>query len=411
VRTIAFWFAQILIFMIPWEDSVTLGSLGSLTRVVGLAVAVFWVLTVLAEGRFRKPCFFHVALFLFFLWNVVSAFWSMGIDQTQLRIKTYAQLCVMVLMLWDLYRTSAHLKAGLQAYVLGAWVCIISTTLNYLAGQEAFLYSEGRYSATGINANDLAIILMLGVPAAWYLASSPGGRDGTLHRISRLANYAYVPAAFFAAALTARRTGLFAAVPAILYIIGTATRLKLGARIVILGALIAATLSLLPHIPQSSTGRLETAMTSLSVADLGGRAALWRTAIEAFSTHPLLGVGSGAFPATNRFGAVAHNSFLSVLAESGIVGFSLFALVLAIVVHQATHLTREYSRLWFAALLVWAIGASALTWEHRKPTWLFLSFVVITAGFSFRRVEDQEPAADVGALPIAVPGLSTHQGE
>jgi hypothetical protein len=37
-------------------------------------------------------------------------------------------------------------------------------------------------------------------------------------------------------------------------------------------------------------------------------------------------------------------------------------------------------------LLVWAIGASTLTWEHRKTTWLFLTFIVAAA------------AADVGRL-------------
>ena len=30
-------------------------------------------------------------------------------------------------------------------------------------------------------------------------------------------------------------------------------------------------------------------------------------------------------------------------------------------------------------LLVWAIGASTLTWEHRKTTWLFLTFIVAAA--------------------------------
>jgi hypothetical protein len=40
-------------------------------------------------------------------------------------------------------------------------------------------------------------------------------------------------------------------------------------------------------------------------------------------------------------------------------------------------------------LLVWAIGASTLTWEHRKTTWLFLTFAVAAAAAGAGRVRSR----------------------
>jgi O-antigen ligase len=384
MRTVAFWLSLILIFMIPWENGVTIAGLGTLVRVTGLFVAAFWVVTVLVTGKFRRPHPFHLAVYLFVLWNIVSAFWSLGGEETVQRIKTYFQLFGMAWLLWDLYTTSATLRAGAQAYILGAYVSIGSTLFNYFAGKEAYAFSGGRYTGSKLNAGDLALILALSLPVAWHLAVSAG--DSKRSYVLKLVNYAYIPASLFAILLTASRIALFAIVPALLFIIGTFTRLKLSSRILAFAALIGALLVLQPHIPQSSIDRLATAGTSIAAGDLGGRMALWRAGITTFCQHPLLGVGSGAFRTVIELGGVTHNTFLSVLAELGIIGFVLFVVILAIVVYQAVHQPKRYSRLWLAVLSVWAIGVSAQTWEFKKPTWLFLSLVVISANLSSQTV-------------------------
>jgi hypothetical protein len=120
---------------------------------------------------------------------------------------------------------------------------------------------------------------------------------------------------------------------------------------------------------------------------LGGRMDIWREGFAISSQHPLLGVGGGAFrEAIDRYpqGTVAHNVFLSVLVELGIVGLGLFAVVLALVVAEAVQQPRREAWLWLATLMVWTIGASVHTWEHKKPTWLFLGLVVVGAGLFSR---------------------------
>ena len=112
-------------------------------------------------------------------------------------------------------------------------------------------------------------------------------------------------------------------------------------------------------------------------------------------------------------GKVAHNTYLSVLVEVGLVGFSLFALMLIIVGVQAVRQPRWESRLWLATLLTWALGAFSLTWENRKQTWLVLGLIIVSSAIAHQTAESQLPAAlaeqdeeeDEQAIADAIPSF------
>lgn len=101
MRKITFWLSLILIFIIPWEDSLSITSVGSLTRLIGLVAAGFWFMTILTEGQFRKPHLFHAFVLFFILWNVFGYIWSMDAERTLERIKTYGQIFILMLILWE----------------------------------------------------------------------------------------------------------------------------------------------------------------------------------------------------------------------------------------------------------------------------------------------------------------------
>jgi O-antigen ligase len=368
-----------LVFTIPWENAITMGELGTLARTIGILAATFWVFYTLKNKAFRRPHPFHIVAFLFILWNMASFFWTFAADQTEMRIKTYLQLGILIWILWDLYSTPTALRGAIEAYILGAYVTILDTIVNYLRGQGISTYQAERYAGAGINAVDLALILALGMPVAWHLATSP--ENGPKGIILRFINYAYLPASIFAILLTGSRTALFLVLPLVLFVIGTAKRLKPFSRIVTISILLAGLLALLVHIPQATLGRLGTAYDSIAAGDLGGRVTLWKGSIAIFSEHPLCGVGSGALDLPTLLGTFAHNTFLSVLAELGLIGFTLFASMLAIVTYQALSQMKCFSALWLAVLVTWGIGAFTLTWEFRKATWLFFSLIIINGNF------------------------------
>lgn len=404
MRTSALALSLVFIFMIPWEGVVSLpglGTAGSSTgaRLMGLAVAAFWLATVVVTGQFRKPGPFHIMVWLFVLWNALSVFWSADVDRTVTLLVTWAQLLVLVFILWDLYTTRAALLAGLQAFILGEYVAVGSAVASFLTGKVFYTHYQ-RYSSGDTNPDGFGFILALGIPVAWYLAASKS--TTRMSGLLKLVNYAYIPAAFLGLALSGTRTALIASVVGMAFGLASLTRLRLTARTAIFLLLTSALLILLPHVQTlRSFQRLGTTYVELTEGDLNQRTGLWREGLASFEEHPLVGVGSNMYRSVNSRDKVAHNSFLSVLVEVGLIGFVLFGIIMTIAVIQALGQPKWDSRFWLTVLAVWAIGASSLTWEHRKTTWLFLSLLIVSAALTSHRdeaaplVRRNEPEAQV----------------
>ncbi len=376
MRKIAFWLSVIFIFTIPWEG-ITIKGLGSVARLAGLLAFAVWINSILFTGKIRRLHPFHLIMFLFVLWNIITLFWTVSVNATMTRLQTYVQLVLLVWLIWDLFTTSDKVKIGHQAYVLGAYVSVWSTISNYLVGKTTG--NSGRYSGFGFNSNGLAMILVIGIPIAWHLAVSASADESKKGNILRFINFGYVPPAIFAILLTASRTAVLSAMPAFWFMLGSITRLKPVSRLLIAVAAVGALIFLQPLVPQTSIDRLSTTSDELSGGDLNGRTQLWEIGIASFKEHPILGVGSGAYKSINSRKQVAHNTYLSVLVETGLVGFLLFGGMLFFAIHQVRYQDKWMTALWFTVFLSWAVGVSAMTWEYRKPTWLIMSLVVTGA--------------------------------
>jgi len=379
---------------------VELPGLGTAAKLMGFGVAAFWLATVVITGRFRKPRPFHIVLYLFVLWIAVSVFWSADPNSTVAHMRTWAQLLGLVLILWDLYTTRAAVLAGLQVFILGEYVAIGSAVANFFSGKVYYTYYQRFSPAAQTNPDGFGFIVALGIPVAWYLASSKGTTK--MSGLLKLVNYAYIPAAFLGLALSGTRTALIASIVGMAFGLASLTRLRLAARIAIFLLLTSAVLILLPHVQQlRSFQRLGTTYVELTEGDLNNRTNNWGEGLASFEEHPLLGVGSNMYRSVNSLGKLAHNSFLSVLVELGLIGFALFGIILTIAVIQALSHPKWDSRFWLTVLAVWAIGASTLTWEYRKATWLFLSLVIASAALTSHRdeavalVRRNEPEAQV----------------
>jgi len=377
MRTFTRVLSLVFIFMLPWEGVVELYGLGNGAKFLGFVVVAFWVATVAITGQLRKPHLFHILFYLFVLWNLASIFWSADPERTAAHGWTWLQLLVLVIILWDLYTTRTALLAGLQAYVLGTYVAIGSAISNYFAGNPFYSHYQ-RFSAGDTNPDGFGFLLALGIPVAWYLANLTS--TNKMNGFWKFINYAYIPVAFLGLALSGTRTALFAFIVGNAFGLASLNRARLWVRISILLLLISVSFVLLPQIQTlRSFQRFSTVSAELTEGDLNNRTNNWREGLESFTEHPLLGVGSNMYRSVNTWEKVAHNSYISVLVEVGLIGFGIFGIILMMAVFNAWGQPKWDAIFWITVLLVWAIGSFTLTWEYRKTTWLFLSLIIASA--------------------------------
>jgi O-antigen ligase len=382
-RNLAQIFSLVFVFTIPWENAFTIGSLGSVSRIVGLVTAGLWVISILFKRQLRKFSFLLICIFVFLLFNIASIFWTVDFDLTFARVKTYLQMAIQVWMLWDLLTTEKMQRAALLAFLIGAFIAIGSTIYNFLSGQLISQWEYGRYTGGGQNAGELALILSFSFPVALYLSTS----QFLVHqkKFIRILLLSFIPSAFIAIILTASRTALFAVIPGLFYIFSVIRGSRPIYRFLGLFILLLTIFAGQSFIPQATLERLGTVGDSISSGDLGGRMALWKQSIQIFLDHPLLGIGSGSLVAPDQLGAFAHNTFLSILTELGLLGFLIFIGLIIITIIQAFRQPKLSAYLWLTILASWLIGVQSLTWEYTKTTWFVFSMVAISASVIDRK--------------------------
>jgi O-antigen ligase len=390
MRRFVYGLSLVMIFTIPWEGAFHLPGFGTAATVMGLVVGACWLVMIAISGRTRKPAAYLLAVALFVLWTSATTFWSADQVESLGAVFLWLQSFLFVYILWDLFRTKAALLAGLQAYVLGSYAAVGGAVLNYLHSNPFYTHMD-RYSLGDTNPDGYGFILALGIPVACYLAASP-----ETSRIFRLVNYGYLPVAFVGIALSGTRTASVGAAVGLLYGLATLTRLRLFARVAAVALLAAALFVLLPIVqPLTSFQRLGTTGTEVVHGDLNERTELWADGIQAFMQAPVLGVGTDMYRSVSGLNKVAHNTYISVLVEEGLIGLVLFVAILWIVIRQAWHLPRWDRNFWMTTLIVLAIGASTLTWEQRKTTWLFLTFAVAAAAAARSSLRPEGPVIDI----------------
>ena len=179
-----------MIFTIPWEVGVTLGSVGRISRALGLAVAAVWILSVMLAGV-RRPGPVQKAYFAFVLWSGATYFWSVDPTASLLQAVTYVQLLGMVLVLWDLFDDERAVKAALQAYVYGAFVTAGSVIVQFLTSPPARFAEHARYIGLGTEIDGIGLIVAAAAPRhgtwRWAPASARahGGGGGSISATSR----------------------------------------------------------------------------------------------------------------------------------------------------------------------------------------------------------------------------------
>jgi O-antigen ligase len=381
----------IFVFTLPWERVFALPGINIITRATGGVALGLALLAVVISGRLRRWQGLHIAAMLF----VLSATLNLLVFHASLRLPlkfyTYIQLFVVLWIMWELAPSWSKMIWLMTAYVLGAYVAAIGQVMVYR-------HSAGditRYTVGG-DANDLAMGLALALPMAWYL--------GMAHR-RRLLKWicrGYIPVGLMGVALTGSRGGMIVAMAGLLFVPFSMTRLTPGRLAMAIATLgLAATLAV-AYIPDRIVERLASTTTEVQDLRVGGRFKLWVGGIKAFSIQPWWGYGTAGFkgaiyPYLGDATQVAHNSYISVLVEEGLVGFTCFAAMLLSVLRavlRLPRLERRYALVQYCAL---GLAMTPLTWEDSKVAWFMMAVLMglAKAGEGYVRGGATRPASAV----------------
>ncbi len=367
----------LFVFTIPWEKAVWVPSIGSIAHLAGLAAFAVGIPDALRRRHALRRA--NAALLLaaaFVLWSGATWFWSVDRGATRARLLTFTELLAMLWLIWEHCRGPVRQAQLVGAYVCGAAAASSMAFWRYLHHSQT---SYRRYAAPGFDPNDFGLVLALAIPPALWLALRARGW-------ARWAWFAALAVILEAVLLTASRTAMTAAWVALLFAVWTWRRGDWpyrGATIVIAAGL---GLSLVRFGPAPQRQRLATMPAEIASGTLHDRTRIWKAGLRVLRRRPLRGVGSGAYPKAVEpwlgkpkvagFQYVAHNTFLSVLVESGAIGMAVFALLAGVLGFFVWSMPPPERALWAVAALVWAVGVSTLTWEHHKATWLLMALIM-----------------------------------
>src|SRR6267143_44407 len=404
---LAFASLWLLVFAMSWEDAITIANFGTSARLIGMLGGVLGLLAIIESGRVRRPAPGHILMALFVLLAAGSYLWSLYPEGTVTQTVTYIQLFMMVWLIWQLASRDREQIRLMQAYVLGTFVSGIDTVYLFIIHQES-VYQ--RYAGARLDANDLGLLMALSIPFSYYLLIQSKGMIAWVYRLQ-------LALAGTTVLLTASRGAALASVFALAIVPLTHARLTARQRIAILLTVSLLVCGALVFVPSTSWERLSTIPLEFSQGTFTGRTVIWTAAWELFRTHPLLGVGANAFRLTvSRILAepiradesgtpqapAAHNTFLSVLVEQGVIGFALFCALLGFLALSLRGLPPFQLKLWIVLLGVWVVGVSGLTWEMRKPTWFFFGLLMAQCGTLARKRQTQSPASAAAEVPLSL---------
>jgi O-antigen ligase len=366
----------LFVFSIPWEKSVWIPHVGTIARLLGILAFAAGVVVAVRRASVRIPNVALLLATLFALWSAMTFFWSLDRHETARCARTVLELTAMLWLIWDECRGPVRQRQIMHAWVLGAVAAAAIAFYRYLHHWQNYYQ---RYAATGFDPNDFGLILALSIPIALYLG---------LRERRWIQGYLYgaVLAFICAVLLTASRTALVASFVAFGFCILTWQRCDFAQRIAIATLAAALILGLFQYAPAPQRRRLATIPNEVRQATFHDRTRIWKAGLIAFKSHVVAGVGSCAYPEAVRptlgrpdahpFQFVAHNTLLSVMVETGVIGFAIYLLVIASLVLFIWMMPFTERALWSVVLASWAVGAAALTWEHHKPSWLIMALIM-----------------------------------
>ena len=311
-------------------------SSGAVNSLIGIGIA-FWLLKMIAKREIRlRRTGLNLPLVLFFVISCVSIFNSIEV-RTSLQglIKALKYLGIYFLMVENIDDLK-QVKNIITALILGAVIACSDGVIQYLIGKDLFhsyplIINLGlkRMTASYRHCNDFGIYLVTVVGVIWTLA---------LYGFKKRARVL----AFLAALLITACIALTFSRGAAVAFYGAALLMGIVKKDKLVLAILAALLIAAPFlVPSGARDWVKSTHSPLEAFCNTDRIAFYKSSIQMIKAHPFIGVGVNTFvKAYHKYKVpdvdvitgeycYAHNNYLQMAGEIGLVGLAIFFWILA----------------------------------------------------------------------------------
>jgi O-antigen ligase len=387
MQSASYLFLWLLTFIMPWEEMFIIPGVASFAKALGVGAVFCGAAALFISGRPKFPIVL-IWPALFVVWCCLSISWAADSEKSLGQTQTYVLLLTLVWLVCQFTDNPKRLKGLMRALVLGITMMVANTYLGHVSpAQFADEDVEVRVTAENADANAVAFLCALGIMFSFYLLTR---REKSGFELPKWFYWGFIVAASLAALRTGSRGGLISlAVGVLALVAGTwgsrttdpaarvlwkvlrRSRLGIAVCLVLVGVLVP------PFVARSTIARIAEG-TDAGTFDI--RLRMWEYGWEAWKESPILGVGAGCFntipPRYGEKARVAHNTFISVLAETGLVGFALYFLYWGMLAWRCLRLPSADRYFWLGIMAVFMPIEMCCTGEYWKVLWLVFALIV-----------------------------------
>lgn len=353
----------VFVAFLPFEGMGYIEDLPSAGKLVGMLMVGAAIVAFLTGHRLRmlsRPMVVRVVLVLY---SGMSVAWSFAREDTLSTLPRIAQLLVFILLVWEFAVTYKDQMWVLRSLLVGMLVPLAMAFAEFRGASRFQVEAGERFTGGGADLNYLAYMCSVSILIAVYLATNAAALD-------RYCRWLYWGMAILCALecmLTGSRGGFVCLLVAAVFamILAGVSRRRILTILQVLAAGLVVFVLVYYLVPAALLNRVT---REQSIAE-DPRYGIWMRGLVALRKDPILGLGAGAYArATSIPGervAVAHNTFLSVLVELGVVGLALYLWYTVMLFGAAWRLPRREKLLWLGS---WRSGSSGPIRPVRRST-------------------------------------------
>lgn len=257
----------------------------------------------------------QLLLMIWLLFYCLSLLWTPNIGQASLYVGTIIIMTTISILCGSCYFSKDLVRHVVELY---KWCSVSLATLGLFFSEPISVHNTVRMALTigGVQADPNNLVALYTIGSGLTLFSlKKGGRHVLINLIGLLI-------CVYSILITGSRSGiLILGVQFLIWFFYANKEARVVVKIIVSAIIVAiAGYIMFTYVNVETLERI-LGTGDLAFTDSTGRDDYWRTALNLFKASPILGHGWGAYP--------AHNTFLTILVDIGIVGLGLLLVYMA----------------------------------------------------------------------------------